>query len=60
MENEFDYTFSFKKAPSSSEEITHIKRLANSLTSNPEVLVQYIDWIFKEKVSGVILLKTVG
>lgn len=47
----FKYSFKFNNpAPSKSYEIYQIKKLANMLTSDPQILKQYIDWIFDKKI----------
>lgn len=45
------YKFKFNSpSPSKSFEVFHVKRLALLLSSNPTVLRDYIDWVYKEKV----------
>lgn len=45
------YTFKFNNpAPSKSFEVFQIKKLANMLSSDPEILKNYIDWIFQYKI----------
>lgn len=44
------YTFKFNAAPSKSYEVMQIKRISNMMTSDPEVLKNYIDHIFEEIV----------
>lgn len=46
-----DYTFSFSStAPSKSQEVWRIKSIEQNLSSDPQILKKYIDWIFAEKV----------
>lgn len=45
------YKFKFNSpAPSKCFEIFQVKKLASCLTSNPSLLKEYIDWIYKTKV----------
>lgn len=45
-----DFTFSFKGSPSKCREMFEISKLTQQISSNPIILKQYIDWIFKEKI----------
>lgn len=46
-----DYKFKFNTPqPSKCFEIFQVKRLANFLSSDPNILKEYIDWIFQNKV----------
>lgn len=46
----FKFTFSFNGVPSKCYEMVQMKKLANMLSSDPEILKHYIDWIFEKKV----------
>lgn len=49
----FDTKYSFKfnsPSPSKCFEVFQIKKLASILSSKPQILKDYIDWIFEEKV----------
>ena len=46
-----DYKFKFNTpSPSKCFEVFQVKRLASSLSSNPEILKSYIDWVFEYKI----------
>lgn len=46
-----DYSFRFNNpAPSRSYEVFQIKKLSNMLSSNPEILKNYLDWVFDNKI----------
>lgn len=46
-----NYQFKFNTtAPSKSFEVFHMKRLMIQLSSNPEIIKEYIDWVFLHKV----------
>lgn len=45
-----DYTFSFSSTPMKSVEIYNINKLTMMLSKDPEIIKNYIDWIFEEKV----------
>jgi hypothetical protein len=46
-----DYTFRFNStAPSKSYEVYNFLKLANMLSSSPNILKDYIDWFFIEKI----------
>jgi len=46
-----DYTFKFNNtAPSKSYEVFQFKKLASMISRDPQVLKNYIDWIFQDKV----------
>jgi len=46
-----DYKFKFNSpSPSKCFEVFQIKKLSQMLSSQPNILKEYIDWIFKEKV----------
>ncbi len=45
------YTFKFNHpAPSKSFEVYVIKKIANMISSDPQILKDYIDWVFKSKI----------
>jgi len=45
------YSFTFNNpAPSKSFEVYQIKKLSNMLSSNPQILKDYIDWVFDKKI----------
>ncbi len=46
----FTYTFTFDAAPSKCFEVYQLKKLTQMLSSDPNILIQYIDFVFKEKV----------
>lgn len=43
------YTFKFNSSPSKSYEMFNMKKLKGMLSSNPEIVKDYIDWAFREK-----------
>ena len=45
-----EYTFDFKNSPSKSTETFQINRLVSMLSSNGEIIKNYIDWIFETQV----------
>ena len=45
-----DYTFKFNASPSKCYENYNLKKVVSMLSSDPEILKQYIDWVFEEKV----------
>jgi len=45
-----DYTFSYTTAPMKSSEIFMLKKLNMMLSKDPNIIKNYIDWIFQEKV----------
>jgi len=48
---DIDYAWKFNSPkPSSSFEVFQIKKLAQQLSSNPSILIGYIDWVFANKV----------
>lgn len=48
----FDYTFKFNTPqPSKCYEVFQINKVATMLSSNPEILKDYIDWVFTTQVS---------
>lgn len=45
------YSFKFNNpAPSKSYEVFQMKKMANMLSSQPQILKDYIDWVFKNKI----------
>jgi hypothetical protein len=45
------YSFKFDKpAPSKSYEVYQFQKLGNMLSSNPKIIKEYIDWVFKSKI----------
>ncbi len=45
------YTFKFNNpAPTKSYEMHIVRRLSNMLSSDPQILKDYLDWIFKHKI----------
>lgn len=45
------YSFKFNNpAPSKSYEVYQIKKLANMLSSDPQILKDYLDWVFEKKI----------
>lgn len=46
-----DYTFKFNGPPTKSYEIFQLKKVISMLSSDPLILKDYIDWVFKTKVS---------
>lgn len=52
-EDHYNIKYSFKfnnPAPSKSYEIFTIKKISQMLSSDPEILKNYIDWVFEKKV----------
>jgi hypothetical protein len=52
-EEQYDVKYSFKfnsPSPPKCFEVFQVKRLAMLLSSNPQILKEYIDWVFKTKV----------
>ena len=47
---EMKFTFSYQGVPSKCRELYEITKLSNQLSSDPEILKKYIDWVFKTKV----------
>ena len=46
-----DYTFKFNSsAPSKSYEVFQIRKLSNMLSSSPNIIKDYIDWFFEQKI----------
>jgi hypothetical protein len=46
-----EYKFKFNtSSPTKCFEVFQVKRLSSSLSSNPEILKSYIDWVFESKV----------
>jgi hypothetical protein len=45
------YSFKFNNpAPSKSYEVYQIKKLSNMLSSDPQILKDYLDWVFAKKI----------
>jgi hypothetical protein len=44
------YTFKYNDVPSKCYESFQFKKLSQMLSSNPIILKNYIDWVFKEKI----------
>jgi len=45
------YSFTFNNpAPSKSYEVYQIKKLSNMLSSDPQILKDYLDWVFEKKI----------
>jgi hypothetical protein len=52
-EYSIDYQFKYNTPdPSKCFEIFQIKRIANTLSSKPEILIPFIDWVFANKVKN--------
>ncbi len=48
---QIDYTFKFNtSSPSKSFEVFQINKIGSILSSDPEILVKYIDWVFQTRV----------
>lgn len=45
-----DFTFSFKGIPSKSREMFEISKLSQMISSQPDILKSYIDWVFGTKI----------
>ncbi len=45
-----DYTFKFNASPSKCYEVFQLKKVASMISSDPVILKDYIDWVFRVKV----------
>lgn len=45
-----DYSFRFDKSPSKSYEVWQIKTISNCLSSDPQILKDYVDWFWEVKI----------
>jgi hypothetical protein len=44
------YTFKYNDIPSKCTEVFRVKQLSQMLSSDPTILKEYIDWVFKNKI----------